>query len=92
LRAELIQRGKNPKQRLHIGIEINNNWEKTIEPVFFSSNLRFVDETKSGLAFQIPIGYTYRATNGFYLDTGLEYSTQSSLVSLSIGCGISFGK
>ena len=92
-RLELASK-RNPENRFHIGLDINNQWSKgTSSPdgVFFFNGRPTELVEDSRVAFQIPVGYTYRSRNGFYLSTGLEISTHKFFPALIFRTGYAFG-
>ena len=91
-RFELANKS-NPQNRFHIGFDINNQWAKGTEStrigLFSSDSPEPVEDIR--IAIQIPIGYTYRSDNGFYLSSGLEISTLKFFPSLNFRFGYCFG-
>jgi len=80
---------QSPKNRFHIGLDINNRWvEKTITR-FFDPGGNEVSNV-SELAIQVPIGYTFRSPDGFYLVTGLEVTTEKLFPAAHVGVGYAF--
>lgn len=93
-RLELASR-RNPEDRFHIGLDINNQWsEGTVSPdgsfIFGISGTEFVEDSR--VAIQLPIGYTHRGANGVYFSTGLELSTHKYFPAFICRIGYNFGK
>jgi len=85
-----IRNKRKPKNRLHIGLELNNRWvEKTI-----TSFIEPIHEVSDVVEFavQIPIGYTFRSPQRFYFNTGVEVTTEKLFPALHVGIGLAFGK
>ena len=66
-RAEFYVKGK-PSNRFHFGIDFNNQCEEINTFTLLGEKMDI--STISKFAIQIPIGYTYRAPEEFYLDGG----------------------
>ena len=89
LRLE-INSPRNSKSRFHIGLDVNNRWvERTIISFF---NQRNEVSNVSEFSVQVPLGYTYRSSNGFYFTTGIEVTTEKLFPAAHIGVGVAFGK
>ena len=92
-RLEWASRRK-PENRFHLGLDINNQWSRGTESdigfLLLSSNVDRVDDSR--IALQIPIGYTFRSENGFYLSMGLEFSTRKFFPAYIFRSGYTFGK
>lgn len=89
LRVEIHRQG-NPKNRFHIGLDVNNRWVEKRVSNFFNGG----DEVSNVTEFsvQVPVGYTYRSPNGFYFTTGLEVTTEKLFPAIHLGFGMAFGK
>jgi len=87
----------NPKNRFHIGLDLNNRWVEKVERSLFdifNPNPQFGFEVSNVTEFavQIPIGYTFRSSDGFYFTTGLEVTTEKLFPAAHVGLGVAFGK
>jgi hypothetical protein len=83
---------RNPKNRFHIGLDFNNRWAEQISFNFIGSNSEVEVKNITEYAIQIPIGYTFRSREGFYLTTGLEITTEKLFPAAHIGVGVAFGR
>ena len=84
-RVEMRSKRK-PKNRLHFGINLNHRFDKEIAVGVFEEPMEFFQEEEFSLQF--PVGYTYRASNGFFFSTGLKITTAKVLSLLHLGCGM----
>jgi hypothetical protein len=91
-----IQSKRSPQNRFYIGLDINNRWVERELNVFNTGNFFTVRETQTvnttEFNIQVPIGYTLRTNEGFYLNTGLELSTEKLFPAIHLGLGIAFGR